>query len=329
MAVVGTIETARFAFTTRAMTSTELATFVESGTLPAGIGTESGISTVKAEYKAPGSEAVVVSSPTKDATGAFHFSLHGTSAGEWLYRGLGYNGSSEVVAATEWIPVSFTTSTGSSGTVGELVTNVLTEASFDVTEAQALQWLSRRHELMVVRSECFRQKIQIGPTVSEQNQYAVPSRVVKIRELQINKIPYGTGKHRDIPENALGYIWLDGIYVAAGGGLEVRDYDESGNSLVTIIPTPMEAGQEITLYAVCRPEPLVVGQAGLRIPPEFYDALVAGAVATGLTRVESRSDLATPLEAQFNAACLELLRQTRERFRGSGPAHIRVQGVNA
>ena len=329
MATVGTVETARFAFTTRAMTSTELATFIESGTLPAGIGTETGFSTVKAEYRAPGSGTVVVPSPTKDATGAFHFSLHGTSAGEWLYRGLAYNAGGEVIAATEWIPVSFTASTGSSGTVGELVANVLSEASFDATEAQALQWLSRKHELMVVRAKCFRQKIQIGPTVSEQAQYAVPARVVEIRELKVANVPYGTGKHRDIAENELGYIWLDGIYVAAGGGLEVRDYDESGNSLVTLVPTPTEAGLEVTLSAVCRPEPLVIGQAGVRIPPEFYDALVAGAVATGLQRLESRPDLAQSNEAIFTAGCLELLRQTNQRYRGSGPAQIRVVGLNA
>lgn len=326
--------------------------------------------------------------------------------------------------------------------VADLVANVLNEAGFDATEDQAVQALSRRHELMCSRSKCYRERIEVGPTVAGQGGYAVPARVVEIREIQVSKIPYGTGRHRDIAEGALNYLWLNGVYVAAGGGIAQHDYDEGGNALINLFPVPTEAGESVTVYAVCRPEPLTLtGTAGvvvgnpvtfrfcftnrvltdaertafvatgvlpagvgvdptsvtfeyqapgaayvtlsgasivkdgigayhtvltvnkvgmwlwrgrgfdvalketaatpleetqvnaggspLKVPPEFYDALVNGAIATLMMRVESRADLAAPFEAAFTAACGELLRQSNKRFRGIGPSQIRVAGVNA
>ncbi len=54
-------------------------------------------------------------------------------------------------------------------------------------------------------------------------------------------------------------------------------------------------------------------------PSEFDDALVAGAIATGLTRVEARPDLAQMFEALYDTACTELLEQQNRRIRNSGP----------
>lgn len=216
------------------------------------------------------------------------------------------------------------------GLVAQLVTNVMTEGSFDVTEAQALQWLSRRHQLMCTRTRCYRKRLTVGTTIAGQLDYLLPPEVSEIREVLVNGIPYGEGRHSDLAQGKLGYIWLDGLYAYAGGGLYLHDYDANGETTIALYPTPTEGGQQIVVYAVCRPPDLQPGEDfGIKIPHEFLDALVAGAIATGLTRTEARADLAGPFEQTFSAGCAELLSQVNRRFRGSGAAQIRLSGVNA
>lgn len=335
-----------------------------------------------------------------------------------------------------------------SRSVQELVQSVLAEGNFDVSEAQVVQWLSSRHETMCARTKCYRRRIALGPTVAEQEAYPLPSEVVEIREVQVQSsvvtgglgVPYGAGRHIDLAEGALRYLWLGGLYAAVGGGIYVRDESALGQDLLALYPTPSESGLAITVFAVCRPEPLTLvppsltagatgvfrycsttrvltaeekatflaggglpagvgtetgvssvvfeyqepgapwqpgtvvkdatgayhsnvplvvqgdwlwrakglgasgaqvwatpveevqvasGLAQLKVPSEFYDALIEGAIATGLTRVESRPDLAAPFETKFADACTELLTEVNKRYRGSGPAQIRLAGINA
>src|SRR5215472_9700364 len=121
-----------------------------------------------------------------------------------------------------------------SRTVKELVEAVLTEGNFDATESQVLSWLNTRHELMCARTKCYRRKIQIGPTVAEQNGYPLPPEVMEIREVQVQSstttppglgVPYGAGRHIDLAEGALHYIWLGGPYPDGSGPRDhgVRD----------------------------------------------------------------------------------------------------------
>jgi hypothetical protein len=218
-----------------------------------------------------------------------------------------------------------------------LLSSVVEEGSFDVPKTQALGWVNARHGLMCARTKCFRKKLSVGPTVANQQGYPVPAEVIEIREVLVQSsastgglgVPYGAARHTDLAQGALHYLWLGGLYLAVGGGIFVRDENASGEELLALFPTPTEAGLTITVQAVCRPAPLVIGVGGLRTPVEFDDALVAGAIATGLARVESRADLAAPNETVFANACTELLGQVDKRFRGSGPAQIRVQGLNA
>jgi len=335
-----------------------------------------------------------------------------------------------------------------SRSVSDLVQSVLTEGAFDVTESQVLAWLNARHETMCARTKCYRRKLQVGPTVAEQAAYPLPSEVLEIREVHVQSsaatgglgVRYGAGRHSDLADGALHYVWLGGLYLAVGGGIYVRDESSQGQDLLALFPTPTEPGLAITVFAVCRPEPLtlaapalVAGSSGvfrycsttraltaeekatflaggglpagvgteagvssevfeyqepgaawrtatvvkdgtgayhstvqlpvqgdwlwrakglgpsgeqvwatpieealvssglppLKVPPEFYDALIEGAIATGLARVESRPDLAAPGEERFAAACSELESEVNKRYRGSGPAQIRVQGYNA
>lgn len=326
-----------------------------------------------------------------------------------------------------------------------LVKSVLEDGGFDTTEAKVLDWLDQRHKLMCARSDCYRRKVPLGPTVAGQQSYPIPAEVQEIREVLVVTptssgvgVPYGAGRHSDLAQGALGYIWLGGIYLRAGGGIYTRDENAEGQDLLALYPIPSEAGLTISVLAVCRPEVLqlspsglvaggtatiryclttreltptelatfvgggglpvgvgteagvastvleyqlpgkawataavvkdatgayhslvtapeqgtiywrakwldaggaivaqtplgeepVKGGGGLRTPPEYDDALVAGAIATGLERLEGRADLAGTGEQKFAAACQELKGEVNRRFRRPGGAEIRVGGLN-
>lgn len=215
-------------------------------------------------------------------------------------------------------------------TVAQLVEQVVTEAQFDCTNAQALRWLTVRQRQMCRRSKWYRKTLNIGPTVNKQASYSVPAEVVEILQVTVGGQVFGHMHHTDPPEGAKGWIWLGGE-----GGVAGREDSSTGEAQLRLYPIPetntsIETGVALEVWAVCRPPDLVEGQdSTLVIPGEYADALVSGAIATGMLRTESRPDLASAFEQIFDAACSELLQQSNRRFRGTGPAQIRVAGINA
>lgn len=215
-------------------------------------------------------------------------------------------------------------------TVAELVQQVLEDGQFDATSAQALRWLNVRHKQMCARARNYRKALNLGPTVAGQDVYSIPAAVVEILQVTVGSYVYGAARHTDFAEGATGYLWLGGI-----GGIAGRDDTASGEPVLKLFPIPTsgavpEAGAALTVLAAVTPPELAEGDdTTLKIPAEYTDALVAGAIATGLRRMEHRADLATTHEQIFTEGCTELLRATNRRFRGSGPALIRVQGLNA
>ncbi len=215
-------------------------------------------------------------------------------------------------------------------TVKSLVERVLEDGGFDAPESKALGWLTERQRLMCSRSGCYRRTASIGPTVAGQRDYALPSDVVQLLEVLIEGLPYEPGRSSDLAAGTRGWLMLLGE-----GGLAVRDDTESGQTMLAIYPTPQvgvapEPGASVEVRAVCRPPDLVIGEdSTLKVPGEYTAGLVSGAIATGLTRLEKRADLATPFLTEFEAACAELERQTNAEFLQTGPAEIRIAGFNA
>lgn len=208
--------------------------------------------------------------------------------------------------------------------IPELVAGVLTQGGIDTDEPTALGWLSSRQGLMCVRARNFRKKVTIGPTVADLGQYAVPKEVAEILEVQVNGLVYGTGRHEDVAHSLEHRLWIWGP-----GGVTAGDYDAGGADLLSLIPAPSEPDQAIELFAACRPGPIVAGDdSTVRIPAEFYDSLIDGAIALGLQRLESRGDIAREYQERFDAGCRDLRKQTNARYRGVGPAQIRVQGYH-
>lgn len=210
-------------------------------------------------------------------------------------------------------------------TVQDLLAAVKSEASFDVTDPVALGWLNRRHRVMVQRSRCYRYTVQLGPTVAGQRDYPLPTGLVESYEVDVNGLVYGKAKHTDLANGAAGYIVLSGE-----GGIFGAEESATGDLEVALYPTPTTTGDTISMRAAWLPPDLSTSDTTtLKVPQSFTDALIAGAVATGLRRMEHRPDLAQPHEQEFADACEELRRLVRRQYRGSGPAVIRVVGLNA
>lgn len=208
-------------------------------------------------------------------------------------------------------------------TVQGLIDSVKSEAQFDVSDSAALTWLDRRHKSMVVRARALRKTASLT-TVASQRDYALPADVVEIMEVTVAGLPYGRATHTDLSYGAQGWVELTGI-----GGVVASEEDATGGPEIALYPTPTQSSLAILVRAVCRPSTLTVGvDSGIIVPDEFLDALISGAIATGLKRQEYRPDLAQSFEQEFSDASEEYRRRIARRYRGGGPAQIRIQGVN-
>src|SRR5215472_3931163 len=178
-------------------------------------------------------------------------------------------------------------------TVATLVEDVLTVGGFETSEAEALKSLTRCQRQMCARSRCYRKKLNVGTTASGVQEYALPAGVTEIFELQVGGVVFGAGRHQDLAEGAQGWIWLGGE-----GGVFTRDDDTTGATKIALFPIPTSGGAttvgaEIAAFAAVQPPDITAGlDSSIVIPPNFIDALTAGAVSRLMRRLEGRPDLA-------------------------------------
>lgn len=218
--------------------------------------------------------------------------------------------------------MTFVVETGEA--VQRLVNAVIEDADFDATPAQALRWLNTRQQLMCERTLCYRKTLSLGNTVSGQDVYSLPAGVVRLLQVSVGGLTYEHATHGDFSALGNGFEWLVGE-PGMSGGVAGREDSAAGTTQLRVFPVPGETPLAIAVYAAMIAPDLVVGEDNtLVIPPQFYDGLVEGAIATGSARGEARTDLAAQFEEKYAAACQELKLATRVKFRRSGPAQIRV-----
>lgn len=204
-------------------------------------------------------------------------------------------------------------------TVGDLVTEL--QGIVDVDDVAALRSINRRHRQIVSRARSRRDRVEIGPTVAGQAFYST-GLLVEVLAVSVNGVPYGMGRRGD------DYGYAQGTLVWQGpGGLVIADAS-SGVQGLLLVPTPTVAGQSIEVYAARFPGDLAADTNVLllSIDTDMLDVLVEAAAATFLRR-QGEGD-PDAIEARFLAACEELRERVQQRFRTTGPAQIRVIGVN-
>ena len=197
---------------------------------------------------------------------------------------------------------------------------------FDATQAQLLLWLNRRHRDMVALSRSYRDRVDVGPTVADQEFYAVAG-VVETYNVEVNGVPFSKARRPDVyADSQGGLVWCG----PSGSGFVVEDVNATNVQGFTLIPSPETAGLSINVWAAVMPPDLVAGDAvsALKVDSDCYDALVSGVIASGLMRAQQAS-LAAPHERVYEAAVEKLRRRVKRRYNTMGPAQIRVQGITA
>jgi hypothetical protein len=216
--------------------------------------------------------------------------------------------------------------TQTTDTVQTLLNEAVASDGFDATQTQLLLWLNRRHREMVAESRSYRDKVSIGPTVDGTAFYAVTG-VVETYAVEINGVPFQKARRPDIYGFAQDTVLWHGY---EGSGFVVEDVTASNVQGFTVLPTPETSGLSIDVVAAVFPPTLVAGDpaTALKVDEDCYDGLISGVIATGLLRAGNDSQAAT--HEQIYGQTIEMLRRrVKRRFNTSGPAQIRLLGINA
>lgn len=206
-------------------------------------------------------------------------------------------------------------------TVQQLVDQVVDETGFDVTDTQALRWINARHRKMCARARSFRAIVQVGTATADQASYSVDADLVEMYELTVDGTPYERVALEDVTAGTAGLVTISshGVFAATS--------DANGVSAVRLYPAPSESGAAIQLFGSMVPPDLALTDYP-QVPVDFQDALVEGAIATGMARDAGQIGVADRFEARFDRACEELRRRTNSRLRGSSVT-LRIVGINA
>lgn len=212
-------------------------------------------------------------------------------------------------------------------TFDEIVTGVLTQGGFDVSTAVAGSWVHEVYRRAVAQSQWQMESLSLGTTVTGVSTYAIPERVVDIVGINLND-----GSGRGQPSDWLRVTPTDMWALRAGrksvsgsGGAFAPSYGSAGERRIELYPVP-ETGAAIEALAAVLPATLS-GAAVPVIPEDLHGALIDGAIALGLLRMDERADSAQTFEARFERMVQDLRRRKNSRV-GSGAARLQVRGFD-
>lgn len=220
------------------------------------------------------------------------------------------------------------------GVVQDLVTEIRTEGGFEVTESTALTVLDRRHKQMCARARWHRMSREAAADTALDAPYST----VELPGDAVEAFTISFPTEDDSPQFTRTKLAdrpgiLDGTLVVRGrGGVFVEAYSASEleqDATVILYPAVTD-GAVAQVEGAFVPPTLLIAETGgavIRVPSDFYEALLAGVYASLLSRPgESRPDLAAVQEATFAGGCEELRTRADLRYRTRGPRQIRILG---
>lgn len=215
-----------------------------------------------------------------------------------------------------------------------MVTAVLTQGGFDSTssatsQAVALSWLEARYQEMCAESGYTQAIRELGPTVADQSEYALPDSVTRVIALSVGASrPWTPVKLEDLWALSAGTARLEGGMIGAFAETWSEETADAGTEKVKLYPAPTEAALDVLAICVVSPPALSLSaNTAPRVPTDFHEYIVDGAIAMGLRRDDSREDEAAPYEARFKDATGRLGMRRRKRV-GRGPIQGRVASVH-
>jgi len=218
----------------------------------------------------------------------------------------------------------------------------LVAAQFDTTsaasDATAIRgWIHACVQDAVGRAKSRKVRRELGPTVADQWEYALPVDVVDVRMLRVDgSRPWRRCSTEQLWELQAGNGWLTrapGAFapsfeeVAEGGDESPQDGD---SATLALWPTPTVAG--LAMDALCAVLPPAIDSETadtyvLPVPEDLVRRIaVDGPIGMGFREALGRGDLAQQYEVRFEEAGVqELSRRANSRI-GHGPVQLRPGG---
>lgn len=200
------------------------------------------------------------------------------------------------------------------------IIQAVADAGFDTTagassSGQIQSWVNERYRRLVADTGWLREQVQLGTTATGVVQYPVAGDMTDVANVVVGGAPYQRISPRELVEVKAG------IRVLLGEPAFAPAYSASGAPYVELYPEPA-AGQAV-LALVERIPATLTGTATPVLPIDFHDALVDGAIATGMRRVYKRYDDADRHELIFQDHVKRLQRRVNSRI-GSGATQVRL-----
>ena len=144
----------------------------------------------------------------------------------------------------------------------EMVTAVLTQGGFDSTssatsQAVALSWLEARYQEMCAESGYTQAIRELGPTVADQSEYALPDSVTRVIALSVGASrPWTPVKLEDLWALSAGTARLEGGMIGAFAETWSEETADAGTEKVKLYPAPTEAALDVLAICVVSPPAL-------------------------------------------------------------------------
>ena len=202
-------------------------------------------------------------------------------------------------------------------TLAEMRTQVKVQGGFDVSDAVVDGWINERYKQLVARSGWYTATVSMGNTSAGVYKYPIDPDVVDLHALSVGGVPYDRVGHADLWRVRGGTARLQGY-----GGVFAPEFLADGSAAIAIHPEPTGANA-IEALVSSLPGNLSADADVARVPADFHEHIVEGAIGIGLARIDERLGEADRFEARFNEA-VDLLRSRKNSRIGSGAVSLRV-----
>lgn len=188
---------------------------------------------------------------------------------------------------------------------------------FDFDPAHSASLLNEGLKRFAARSEWMKAEVSLGPTVADQEQYALPVNVVKLRGLAVAGTAYTA-----VDVLTLWQYKVTGLPHGVLGAYAERFNDDGKIKTISLFPIPDTAGTEISGLAVITPDDLS-GEDKLPFPPEFNRGPLDYAKGIAYETVDENAEAGAYYIGRADERADELRLEAQSRT-GSGPYKIPV-----
>jgi hypothetical protein len=196
-------------------------------------------------------------------------------------------------------------------TFNELVDEVRSAAGIDVANAATRvgRWVNLGIRELATRSGWNKAELELGPTVADQADYALPSTVYRVIELKVGSLVYtreGTETGWRLTSGDVGQV--------GHGGFFYEKFDSGGTKTLALYPVPQDAGSTITALVIAYPQTYSGDTEVAVIPEEHQIGVVHRAVAWGLSFGDEHDEAADWHIGKFEEEVEKLRRHSNARL---------------